>query len=208
MFVAAVMAVLFSVAASGQGARFGVTAGFTSSDARSIKDFDFKSVAQYNVGVTCNLPLLLGFSIQPSLLYQSKSLNADMGVASAKTTVGYLELPVQVQWGLDLLLARPYVFAEPFVGVGLNTTTKASSTIAGSGTIKEAGFDVINRMEYGVALGAGLDIWKLQVSLKYFWNLGRLVDKNGVVGGDIIDNVSNIWNTNYQGVTINAVYFF
>lgn len=208
MFMAAVVAVAFSVAASAQsGARFGVTAGFTSSDAKSVENFDFKSVAQYNVGVTCNLPLPFGLAIQPALLYQSKSMNASAGAASSKTTVGYLEVPVQVQWGLDLLLARPYVFAEPFVGVGLNTKTTGSLGGWSASTDDNAGFDVLKRMEYGVALGAGVDIWKLQVSLKYFWNLGNLFDENGKVG-DVTGDVMKALKTNYQGVTINAVYFF
>lgn len=194
--------------------KFGVTAGFTSSDAKSIENLDFKSVAQYNVGVTFNMPLPFGLAIQPSLLYQSKSMNAAASVggkdvASSKTTVGYLELPVQVQWGMDLLLLRPYVFAEPFVGVGLNT--KTSTFLAGNEVASDSknGFDILKRMEYGIALGAGVDVWKLQVSLKYFWNLGNLVNDNGKVDGNqVLGDVKDALKTNYQGVTVNVAFFF
>lgn len=196
--------------------KFGVTAGFTSSDAKSIENLDFKSVAQYNVGVTFNMPLPFGLAIQPSLVYQSKSMNAAASVggkdvASSKTTVGYLELPVQVQWGMDLLLLRPYIFAEPFVGVGLNTGTDVKLTSADGNYEKnpDIGFDILNRMEYGIALGAGLDVWKLQVSLKYFWNLGNLVNDNGKVdGNEVLGDVKDALKTNYQGVTVNVAFFF
>lgn len=191
--------------------KFGVTAGFTSSDAKSIENLDFKSVAQYNVGVTFNMPLPFGLAIQPALLYQSKALNATAGQLSSKTTVGYLELPVQVQWGMDLLLLRPYVFAEPFVGVGINTGTdvKLTSAVGNYEKNPDLGFDILKRMEYGIALGAGVDVWKLQVSLKYFWNLGNLVNDNGKVdGNEVIGDVKDALKTNYQGVTVNVAFFF
>ena len=34
----------------------------------------------------------------------------------------------------------------------------------------------LNRLEYGIGLGAGLDIWKFQVTGRYCWDLGKVMD--------------------------------
>ena len=118
--VAVVAAMVFCTDASAQrynSARVGLMGGFTSSST-SIKNMDSKSVSLYHVGLTAEIPLLGGFAIQPALLYQVKGMSADKfnsssiseSLGSFETKVGYLEVPVQVQWGLDLLAFRPYVF--------------------------------------------------------------------------------------------------
>ena len=32
--------------------------------------------------------------------------------------------------------------------------------------------DMLRRLEYGVGVGGGLEIWKLQISARYNWDLG------------------------------------
>ena len=34
--------------------------------------------------------------------------------------------------------------------------------------------DEMKKLEYGFGVGAGIDIWKLQVSAKWFWNMGTI----------------------------------
>ena len=106
--VAVVAAMVFCTDASAQrynSARVGLMGGFTSSST-SIKNMDSKSVSLYHVGLTAEIPLLGGFAIQPALLYQVKGMSADKfnsssiseSLGSFETKVGYLEVPVQVQW--------------------------------------------------------------------------------------------------------------
>ena len=123
IFAAAML--LCTVAASAQS--FGVTAGFTSSST-DVKNFDPKSVSLYHAGVVFEIPIAGGFAIQPGIIYQMKGATLDkyaddtnnIKLSSLETKVGYLEVPVQIQWGPDLALFRPYVFAEPFIGYGIN----------------------------------------------------------------------------------------
>ena len=153
--------------------RFGFQGGLTYSSA-SIKNFETKSVSQYHVGVTAQFPVGMGFCIQPSLLYQVKGMSldqiagssADDVINSIEGKVGFAEIPVQVQWGPDLLLFRPYVFAEPFIGYRLHEDIFSSSDISYA--------DEMKKLEYGFGVGAGIDIWKLQVSAKWFWNMGTI----------------------------------
>lgn len=216
VFAAAVVAAtVFCTDASAQrynSARVGLMGGFTSSSA-SIKNMDSKSVSLYHVGVTAEIPILGGFAIQPALLYQVKGMSADKfnsssfseSLGSFETKVGYLEVPVQVQWGLDLLAFRPYVFAEPFVGFRVGQNTKGEV----AGKLK----DDLKKVEYGLGLGAGVDVWRLQLSVKYFWNFGKIYDKDGNVGpiGDTIkDAVKDAVNNgnNFNGVMVSAAFFF
>lgn len=216
VFAAAVVAAtVFCTDASAQrynSARVGLMGGFTSSST-SIKDADSKSVSLYHIGVTAEIPLLGGFAIQPGLLYQVKGMSADKfnsstfseSIGSLETKVGYLEVPVQVQWGLDLLAFRPYVFAEPFVGFRLGQSTK--------GEVADKLKDNLKKVEYGLGVGAGVDVWRLQLSVKYFWNFGKIYDKDGNVGpiGETVsDKVKDAVNNgnNFNGVMVSAAFFF
>ena len=216
VFAAAIVAAtVFCTDATAQrynSARVGLMGGFTSSST-SIKNMDSKSVSLYHIGVTAEIPILGGFAIQPALLYQVKGMSADKfnsssfseSLGSFETKVGYLEVPVQVQWGLDLLAFRPYVFAEPFVGFRVGQNTKGEV----AGKLK----DDLKKVEYGLGLGAGVDVWRLQLSVKYFWNFGKIYDKDGNVGpiGDTVkdavkDAVKN--GNNFNGVMVSAAFFF
>ena len=216
VFAAAIVAAtVFCTDASAQrynSARVGLMGGFTSSST-SIKNMDSKSVSLYHVAVTAEIPLHGGYAIQPALLYQVKGMSADKfnsssfseSLGSFETKVGYLEVPVQVQWGLDLLAFRPYVLAEPFVGFRVGQNTKGEV----AGKLK----DDLKKVEYGLGLGAGVDVWRLQLSVKYFWNFGKIYDKDGNVGpiGDTVkDAVKDAVNNgnNFNGVMVSAAFFF
>lgn len=220
VFAAAIVAAtVFCTDASAQrynSARVGLMGGFTSSST-SIKNADSKSVSLYHIGVTAEIPLLGGFAIQPGLLYQVKGMSADKfnsstfseSIGSLETKVGYLEVPVQVQWGLDLLAFRPYVFAEPFVGFRLGQSTKGEA----ADKIKDNLKDNLKKVEYGLGVGAGVDVWRLQLSVKYFWNFGKIYDKDGNVGpiGETVsDKVKDAVNNgnNFNGVMVSAAFFF
>ena len=112
--------------------RTGITAGFTSSSANP-KNWDASSLGRFHAGFTMQIPIALGFAVQPAVVYQAKGTKLDGSriedgtelPADMNAKVSYVEIPVQIQWGPDLVALRPYVFAEPFVGYGLHA--KASS---------------------------------------------------------------------------------
>ena len=79
-----------------------------------------------------------------------------------------VQLPVSLQWGPDLLVFRPYFDVSPYVGYSFSG---------------QKGF------EYGVGLGGGIEVWHLQVSCRYNWNLESVVN-------------------NYRGVTLSLAFLF
>ena len=158
-------------------AQFGVVAGITSSST-TVKDAvnDVKNVSQYHAGITYKIGFGNFFAVQPSILYNMKG--AKISTLTTATTVddfeyktGYLEVPVQFQLGLGVgNIFRVYGFAEPFVGYALTNTVAI-----GSGTAQQTWDNIKSKAEYGVSFGAGLELIKhVQVSLKYFWNLGEV----------------------------------
>ena len=110
-------ALLVSATAFAEG--FGIIGGYTSSSMK-MQEMTFKSSAGVHAGFAYNVPLGIGFSLQPELIYNVKGYNwqgdKDAAALQEKAKFGYVEVPVQLQWGPDLLLLRPYVLAEPFVG--------------------------------------------------------------------------------------------
>ena len=132
----------------------------------------FENRTGYHIGLVYKMKIpVIGLAIQPELLYSK--VNGTLAIAGADASVPtstdmkltYLQLPVGLQWGLDLMLLRPFIQAVPYVGVSLG---RDNST-------KNLQWD-INKFRYGIGLGAGIDIWKLQVSGKYNWDLGKVAD--------------------------------
>ncbi|MCR4823864.1 MAG: PorT family protein [Bacteroidales bacterium] len=187
-------------------AQLGVVAGITSSksDLKSaIGDLQGKNITQYHVGLTYKLDLGL-IAIQPSILYNMKGTSFDYtNIASTQLDfkTGYLEVPVQLQAGVDLGIARVYGFVEPFVGYAISNAGSLNGT-----AIKDLNWEnVKSRLEYGVGLGAGVELIKhVQVAVKYFWNMGDLY------GGDVtISGASaTIANSKASGIAASVALLF
>ena len=89
---------------------------------------------------------------------------------------------MSVQWGPDLLLFRPFLDVTPFFGYALNDEVTGPEVAAVSEDAKNK-WEGINRVEYGLGLGAGLEVWKLQLVCRYNWNFGNLFDTVKTVFG-------------------------
>ena len=200
----AIAAAFVAVSASAQ---VGVIAGLTSSQSDYKQAWaHINEVTQYHVGATLKLPLPLGLAIQPSIIYNVKGTSVEemtaegTEVSAFKTDskTGILEVPVQVQWGIGIAgVVRPYVFAEPFVGLAINGENKVDVGGLINTEDKAEWNDVKDRLEYGFGVGAGVEILKhLQVSVRYYWNLGGLYgeDENGESKPTASTNPSDFYN--------------
>ncbi len=204
--IAVAFVLLFSVQASAQ-VKWGVTAGMNFNTSK-FSEIDVKAKAGWNAGVTCLVDLPLGFSVQPSLVYNQKGANiVSTKVVEASQSMGFLELPVSVQWGPDLLVFRPFLDVTPYVGYAISN--KYSASVAGvdvSGNSEK--WDGLQRFEYGVGIGGGINVWKLQAVVRYCWNLGSLYNVDG--WEDIKDQIPNLnkESRNFGGVQVGVSFFF
>ena len=155
---------------------FGIKAGMNFNSMSDIEVNDIKTSINrktgFHAGMLYKIDLPSGFGIQPELLYIQKggTLSEVQTESSAHTDLGnggdfkmhYLQLPVNIQWGIDLVLFRPFLMVSPFL----------SYQISKESNIKDLAWDT-EKLGYGIGLGAGLDIWSFQVSGKYNWDLGK-----------------------------------
>jgi hypothetical protein len=138
---------------------------------KGVKDFDIGNSTGFNVGILYKIKIpLVGLAIQPELIYSqtNSSINTEIAGLSnlnGDLKLGTLMLPVGLQWGIDLVLFRPFIQAVPYIGYTVNTQNK----------ITNLNWNV-DKFKYGVGLGAGLDIWKLQISGRYNWDLGDVAE--------------------------------
>lgn len=167
---------------------FGIIGGANFSTMK-IKEVSTQTMTQWHAGLAYKMNLPLGFHLQPTLLYNVKGANGTK-FSDVDLSVGYLELMASVQWGVDLILFRPFLDVSPFIGYGVN----------GWGSLKEMWKGGANKFEYGVGLGGGLDVWRFQISARYNWNFGSLMKDNLVK--------ESIGNANFSGVTLSLAYFF
>lgn len=160
---------------------FGITGGASFT---GIRDVSSGLTTGYHAGLTYKVALPFGFAIQPSVLYHVKGSLVKAPIVNQEVhdvlKTGYVEVPVSIQWGPDLILFRPFLDVTPFVGYGVQNNIT---------------WDGFQRLEYGMGLGVGLDIWKLQLVGRYNWNFGPLYS----AAGD---------DYNFGGVTLSLSYLF
>lgn len=175
-----VLATLFMLISVQGFSQLGIKGGFNFTSFGDInlgKDATLKTAFEkktgYHIGIVYKAKIpFIGLAIQPELLYSQVNGSLEISGADASTIpmvtdmkLTYLQLPVGLQWGLDLMLFRPYIQAVPYIGLSMGRD---------NGT-KNLQWD-INKFRYGIGLGAGIDIWKLQISGKYNWDLGKVAD--------------------------------
>lgn len=138
---------------------------------KGVKDFDIGNSTGFNAGILYKVKIpLVGLTIQPELIYSQTNSSINTEIAgwsnlNGDLKIGTLMLPVGLQWGIDLMLFRPFIQAVPYIGYTVNTQNK----------ITNLNWNV-DKFKYGVGLGAGLDIWKLQISGRYNWDLGDVAE--------------------------------
>lgn len=179
---------------------FGVKAGlnFNSMSDISLNDpkgsYDGKT--GFHVGAFYKVGLPLGFALQPELLYTQKggTVASLPDVPKTDVKMHYVQLPVNIQWGVDLVLFRPFLLVSPYIGYAI---AKGD----GFSDIKWSNF---NKFEYGIGLGAGLEVWKFQVSGRYCWDLGKI----GTFKEDMKNLNSVMKDAKNKGFELSIAYIF
>lgn len=196
LVLVAVALVLFAFQASAQLSA-GIIGGLNFCEAR-FADVNKSAPVGYHMGMTGNLDLSSGFSIQPAVTFATKEAYFKEHL---DVSMKYIEVPVSFQWGPDLLLFRPFVDVTPFIGCLLTN----SVTTVFNGKEYASGKKLQGRQifEYGCGVGGGIDIWKLRLVARYNWNLGSAFVKD--YAGDIgkID-----FNDHFKGLSLSLSMFF
>jgi hypothetical protein len=180
--------VLFSFTSQAQ-VQFGVKGGLNASTlsgydrftelvgAIGLGDLKTQSKAGYHIGVIAqiNLPAT-SFFIQPELLYTNLGVKESiknsilMEDASETSSLNYLQVPVYAgyKWnaglGLDIIAG-----VGPYIGYGLSATDDMFDGDTDGH---------FNRFDYGLSAMAGVQFYKVQITLGYDLGLGKLNSGN------------------------------
>ena len=206
---AILMAALLSTDADAK--RFGIKAGVNVTDL-NVENVESVGALGYQAGISWQFDLPLGFAIQPDILYHVKATKFDQ--VESQLGFGYVEVPVNIQWGLRLADRKVRIFAQasPFVGYAVAQTGDFDSVFDQMGVDKElldkVGVNTdsidkwanVNRFSYGAGLGAGVQFGFLQLTAQYNWNFGNSLE------GKEFDALFN--KSNFGGYTVSLAFMF
>mgnify|MGYP001172386462 FL=1 len=171
IFLAILLLFAAGTVTSAQGLIFKGGLNYTNVDLEG-KGFRFEDGSGWHFGAGYQTGSVLGFSLQPELLYSVqgvKLVDIDRALEVQKKS-SYLELPVNIQWGIDLIAAKPFIMLTPKIAYNIkNWANKEASNSLVNQLINEK-----TNLEYGIGVGAGLNIWKLQITAKYEWIFGHV----------------------------------
>lgn len=193
-------------------AQVGIVAGVTST-ATDIKSavVQASDITQYHIGLMYRMRFG-PFGIQPGFVYNIKGLRlneiTNINDLKANFKTGFFELPVQVQAGFNLAGFRPYVFAEPFLGYAVTNDSDVTSSVQEPEKSSGDWNKLRNRLEYGVGLGGGIDLFNtIQISLRYFWNMGPLYDENQL-NASLKGIAATVSQEKCSGIMASIAFFF
>lgn len=146
-------------------------ANFPSLDLKNLNSFDIKAATGWHAGIGYQTGSAAGFSFQPELNYVRNTVNINENENSESLSTNMLQLVPNVQWGIDLLIFKPFIFAAPYVALNLGTDAQYKS-----GSAMEQLKESVKNLDWGVGAGVGINIWKIQVTGKYSWSFGNVVD--------------------------------
>ena len=207
-FFVILAALLIGFTASARGG-FLVKAGLSNSnmdlnrDVASVISEDvlsgafFKNFTGYHVGVGYRTGTWSGLRLQPELLYNVRGTRVD---DATRWSMGYLEMPLNVQWGLDLIVMRPFIQVAPCIGYDFLNNTSETAAGHALGTVTTDA----SRLEYGLSVGGGLDILNsFQISVNYNWNFGPVANLDAYQ-----DKVVGIERKNARCLQVSLAYIF
>ena len=157
----------------------------------------FKNFTGYHVGVGYRTGTWSGLRLQPELLYNVRGTRVD---DATRWSMGYLEMPLNVQWGLDLIVMRPFIQVAPCIGYDFLNNTSETAAGHALGTVTTDA----SRLEYGLSVGGGLDILNsFQISVNYNWNFGPVANLDAYQ-----DKVVGIERKNARCLQVSLAYIF
>jgi len=195
----------------GARAGFNLTNAFTKYDGKKAEgDMKPKYKPGFQIGVVGEYAISDIFAIQPGILYATQGYKMStlgthptMGKFESKITanINYLQIPVNAQYKVGLDGSALLLQAGPYFGFAFGAKSKSETTINGDTEKNEYNLkfgskeDEINRLDFGLGLGIGLQLNAIQIGLGYKFGLANLsnVDKSSITN---------------RGLAITATYFF
>jgi len=119
-----------------------------------------------------NVPIV-GIGVQPEVLYVYRGVNVLDRQDVKNKGVSYIDVPVNITWGIDLKIVRPFLAVTPYASYALNNI----KTWVGDNSLGE--LKKVDNLNLGIGFGAGVELFKkLQVMGRYNYGLKKLTPDN------------------------------
>lgn len=185
-----VLVALFSMATETFAQKFWVKGGLNLSD-MLVKDDDdtydeFKMKPGFHIGATAEFPVNEMFSFETGLLLSTKGTKMSEGdddySYESKINLFYLDVPLNAKASFDLGGAKLYGTFGPYIGIGLSGKIKSEGSYEGETETEEETIewgsdeeeDDLKRFDFGLAVGAGVEIKSFQIGLTYGLGLANI----------------------------------
>lgn len=165
---------------------FGLRGGLNFANLNNVDGTDsrtgFMAGAYVNIGVPMS-PI----SIQPELLYTQKGSEASGTILgeqiTATTKLDYVEVPVLAKFSFAPGPVTPHVYFGPYFAINVKAEAEAEG---GGQSATQDIKDSVKDTDFGVVVGAEVDISKINVGLRYGAGLTKIAEdgsdgKNGVL---------------------------
>jgi hypothetical protein len=195
---------LFTTQAQYVGFKGGLTFSRANLDHVSSESFRFG----YHAGILYNIPLNEAISIQPEVLLSTKGTRADYSTfgLDGRNSLNFTYIDVPVLGVLELgerfeLMAGPYI--------GFLIGTKFLTEVDQTSTNISIARDSFRTVDYGAALGFGLNFGAIQTGATYYLGLQDLTESAdaNLIFGDANNRVLQIFLCfrlgNYQNEDLN-----
>lgn len=173
LFACLILAVSVCLGASAQSVacHVGAQGGVTLAKLQDMKEtFHGAALPGWHAGVTLELKLPAYFSLQPSVNFEQSRTKFLLPEAQdpSNLNINCINVPFALQWGPDLGVVRLYAQAVPFVDFMLGGGSTGAMKPEW-GKVK----DYLGKAQFGVGVGGGLELWRIQFSFRYNWGLGN-----------------------------------
>ncbi|HET8865301.1 MAG TPA: porin family protein [Gracilimonas sp.] len=139
--------------------KFGIKAGLNYSTFNNTDNAEYKAGFIGGVYTKINIPAS-PVAIQPELLYAQYGSNA--ANTDGKFSVDYIQVPVLAKFGFGApgVPIKPEVFFGPYAGFNVNAEIEDNTTSVGAD-------ELVRNTDWGVVVGAGVQVTKLSFELRY-----------------------------------------
>ena len=120
------------------------------------------------------IPIEGNFVLQPALLYSSKGSKYSYFGEDMTISPGFLEIPVYAAYKFDLGNMKLLLDAGPYFAYGISGKIKSGGESQSINFGSDDNADM-KAFDFGLGLGAGLEITNFLISLNYEFGLTNLV---------------------------------
>ncbi|WP_207427993.1 porin family protein [Pedobacter sp. SYSU D00535] len=182
------VAVLFaSKSGFAQNVTFGVKAGLNLADMQFKSEgmsMNTESLVNFQIGGFADIPVN-NFSIQPGLILNGKGGKIGFGDVETKTSLMYLEVPVNAYYNVPVSFGKIFVGAGPYAALGLAGKQKTEGEMLGEDLSGEedikfgSGEDEMKALDFGLNFGGGVRLTSgINLGLNYGLGLSNLSNED------------------------------